>query len=258
MAGTNLRVNTAKQRMLEGKPAIGLTLGLGTPLAAEALSGAGFDYMIVDTQHGSWELTGALLAFRGICLGSATPMARVQQNDFFAIGALLDGGALGIIVPMVNSAEEARAAAFATRFPPRGGRSSGSPLPIALHGADYERWIDDQVFLAVQIETERGLNCAEEILAVEGIDGCWIGPLDLSKSLGIEPDTAEGAKALEAAVLKVLAACRKTNKIPGIWGGDSAQFWLERGFLFVAAGSDAGFMLSGAGETLNKLRRLHQ
>ena len=253
-----MKINTAKQRMLEGKPAVGVTLGLGSPLAAETLSHAGFDFVLVDTQHGSWDLTDAMLAFRSVCLGSAIPMARVQKNDFYAIGALLDRGALGIVVPMVNSVEEARAAAFAVRYPPRGGRSSGASLAASLHGPDYERWIDDEVFLAVQIETEQALNCAEEILAVEGVDGCWIGPMDLSKSLGIDPNTDEGAKALEAAVLRVLEACRKTNKAPGIWAGtgDNAGYWIERGFLFVTAGSDTQFIHSGAHDALRKLGRL--
>jgi len=223
-------------------------------LAAEILSRAGFDFILVDTQHGSWELTDTMRAFRSICLGSAIPMARVQKNDFFAIGGLLDRGALGIVVPMVNSVEEARAAAFAARYPPRGGRSAGALL-AGFYGADYEDWIDDEVFLAVQIETEQALDCAEDILAVDGVDGCWIGPADLGRSLGIDPSTEEGARALEVACLRVVEACRKTNKIPGIWGRDDAQPWIERGFLFVTGGSDAGFIRSGAHETLREIGR---
>ncbi len=250
-----MRINTAKARMLEGRPAVGATLGLGSPLAAEVLSCTGFDFILVDNQHGSWDVTSTMLVFRNICLGSAVPMARVSKNDFFAIGGLLDRGALGIVVPMVNSVEEARAAAFAVRYPPRGGRSSGAFL-AGLHGSDYERWIDDEVFLAVQIETEQALNCAEEILAVDGVDGCWIGPMDLSKSMGIDPNTDKGANALDAATLRVLEACQKTNKIPGIWAGEDAQRQIERGFLFVTAGGDAEFILSGASEALRKLGRL--
>ena len=103
-------LNTAKQTMLEGRPAIGALAGLGSPLAAEYLSRAGFDFVLVDVQHGSWDLTPAKDAFRAISLGAAIPMARAAQNDFYAIGSLLDRGALGIVVPMLNSADEARPA----------------------------------------------------------------------------------------------------------------------------------------------------
>jgi len=250
-----MRINTAKRRMLEGKPAIGASVGLGSPLAAEILSLAGFDFVLVDNQHGFWEDDSTMLAFRSICLGPAVPTARVRQNDFYAIGRLLDRGALGIVVPMVNSVEEAQAAALAARYPPQGGRSVG-PFGARFHGSDYRSWIDDEVFLAVQIESERAVNCAEEILAVDGVDGCWIGPADLANSMGVDLSTPEGAEAHEAAILRVLEACRKTNKIPGIAAGEDAQRRIEKGFLFVTAGEDAGFVLSGARGTLRKLGRL--
>ena len=96
-----MRVNEAKHRMMQGKPAIGVGVVLGAPLAAEVLSLAGFHFVLVDNQHGSWNDDSSLLAFRSICLGSGTPMARVQQNDFYTIGRLLDRGAMGIVVPMV-------------------------------------------------------------------------------------------------------------------------------------------------------------
>ncbi len=251
-----MRINTAKRRMLEGKPAIGTSVGLGSPLAAEILSLAGFDFVLVDNQHGSWEDDSTMLAFKSICLGPAVPMARVQRNDFYAIGRLLDRGALGIVVPMVHSVEEAQAAAFAARYPPQGGRSWG-PFGAGYYGPDYGDRIDEEVFLAVQIESARAVNCAEEILAVDGVDGCWIGPNDLARSMGVDLSTSEGREAHEAAILRVLEACRKTHKIPGIAAGEDAQRWIEREFLFVTAGADAGFVFNGAREALRKLGWLH-
>ena len=250
-----MRINTAKRRMLEGKPAIGGAVGLGSPLSAEILSLAGFDFVLVDNQHGFWEDNSTMLAFRSTCLGPAVPMARVQQNDFYAIGRLLDRGALGIVVPMVNSVEEAKAAAFAARYPPRGGRSVGA-FGVGFYGSDYLSRINDEVFLAIQIESVRAVNHAEEMLAVDGVDGCWIGPADLANSMGVDLSTPEGAAAHEAAILRVLEACRKTNKIPGIAGGEDAQRWIKHGFLFVTAGGDGGFVYRGARETLRKLGRL--
>ena len=249
-----MTINTAKRRMLEGKPAIGIALGLGSTLAAEMVSAAGFDYVMVDNQHGAWDAESTMSAFRSICHGPAVPMARAEQNDFFAIGNLLDRGALGIVVPLVNSAEDAEAAARAVRYPPRGGRSWG-PFGAEFHGPDYGSWIDDEVFLAVQIESAQAAECAEEILAVEGVDGCWIGPNDLARTMGVDLSTPEGAQAHKAAILGVLDACRKTNKIPGIYAGGDPEYWIEQGFLFVVVADDDGLLLGGARETLQKLRR---
>ncbi len=250
-----MRINTAKRRMLEGKPAIGTSVVMGAPLAGELLSMAGFDFILVDNQHGMWDDDSSMAAFRSICLGAAIPMARVRQNDFGAIGRLLDRGALGIIVPMVNSAEEAQAAARAVRYPPHGGRSMGG-IGAAFLGEDYAKQVNDEVFLAVQIESVQAVSQAEAILSVDGVDGCWIGPTDLSNSMGVDRSTPEGAQAVEAAIMKVLDACHKTGKIPGIAAGNDAAYWLERGFLFVTAGSDVDFVLKGARAILHELRQL--
>ena len=167
----------------------------------------------------------------------------------------MDQGALGIIVPMVNSVEEAEAAAFAVRYPPRGGRSMG-PFGAGFYGSDYVDWIDEEVFLAVQIETKQAADCAEEILAVEGVDACWIGPYDLGRSMGIDVGTAEGVEALEPVMLRILEACRKTNKIPGAWAVGHARRRLEQGFQFVTVCHDTQLIGRGAEEMLRELGRL--
>lgn len=248
-------LNTAKQCMLEGKAALGVEVQLGSPLAAEMLSMSNFDFIQVDNQHGSWDQESAMSAFSSIRLGKAVPMARVQQNDFYAIGSLLDRGALGIVVPMVETAEQAKAAAYAVRYPPRGGRSGGA-FHARLPGLEYESWIDDEIFLAVQIESRSSVEHCKDIMAVDGVDGCWIGPGDLAKSMGVDLDTPDGEKAYESAILRVLTACRETNKIPGIWaGGGNAQHRINQGFLFVVVGGDCEFVLSGAREVLQELNR---
>ena len=241
---TDHPVNLAKQKMLNGEPAIGVTCGSGSPTVAELLSFAGFDFVLVDTQHGAWTDDNVGHAFHYIDLGHATPMARVKWNDFGAIGRLLDRGAMGIVVPMVNTREQAAAAAFAVRFPPRGGRSSGGAP--AHFGKDYSRWINDEVFLAVQIETVQAVENAEAILAVEGVDGCWIGPSDLGKSMGVDRDTDAGFRAHRAMIARVAEACRKTGKIAGISGDVDITFWLNNGFQFVTASYDGGLLLEGA------------
>ena len=251
-----MATNTAKRRMLAGEPAIGAEVGLESFLAAEMLSPLGFDFVLVDNQHGNWRDEGTMQAFRSIALGSAVPMARVRRNDFGLIGRTLDMGALGVVVPMVNSVEDAEAAAFATRFPPRGGRSGG-PFGAGFHGTDYLDRIDDEVFLGIQIETVQAAERAEEILAVDGIDGCWIGPNDLGISMGVDLSTTEGREAREAAIIGIIEACRRANKITGIatWALADTQLWIDRGCLFVTAGEDGGWMQSGAEETLRALGR---
>lgn len=237
-------VNAAKRKMLRGEAAFGTGSGLGSTLAAEYLSYAGFDFILCDLQHGEWTDESVGDAFRAISLGPATPMARVARNDFGAIGRLLDRGALGIVVPMVNSKADAEAAAFACRFPPRGGRSSGGSPP--RFGPAYDRWIDDEVFLAVQIETVEAVEYAEDILSVPGVDGCWIGPVDLGKSMGVDRTTAAGERAHREAILRVRDACRKTGKIAGISVGMETAWWLQNGFQFVTASGDMGLLLEGA------------
>jgi 4-hydroxy-2-oxoheptanedioate aldolase len=245
-------INTAKQRMLEGRPALGAGVGLGSPTSAALLSQAGFDFILVDYQHGEWDDSAALAAFRAISLQNAIPMARVRQNDFYTIGRVLDRGALGIVVPMVNSVADAQAAARAVRYPPQGGRSYGGTLAIH-YGGDYDAWINGEVFLAIQIESAEAVAHADEILAVEGVDGCWIGPNDLSRSMGV----AQNTPAHTEAILSVIAACRRTNKIPGISAADAADAarGIEHGCLFVTAGGDAALVAAGGRETLRYLGR---
>ena len=210
-----MAVNQAKRRMLEGKPAIGVHLGLGSPLVAELLSPLGFDFVLVDNQHGAWSDDSSMHAIRSIALGMATSMARVRRNDFGAIGRLLDMGIMGIVVPMVNTVEEAEAAAYAVRYPPKGGRSTG-PFGTGFLGPDYMDWANDEVFLAIQIETVQAARDAEKIMAVEGIDGCWIGPGDLRLSMGVDMSTREGREAHRSTILGVFEACRKVGKISGL------------------------------------------
>jgi 4-hydroxy-2-oxoheptanedioate aldolase len=247
-----MKTNTAKQRLLDGKPSVGAIAALGSPTACGMLARAGFDYVLVDNQHGGWGDDTSALAFREIALGGCIPMARVAQNDFCAIGRLLDRGALGIIVPMVDSAEEAAAAAQASRYPPRGGRSWW-PLLAEFHGADYGERIDDELFLAVQLESLEAAERAEEILSVDGVDGCWIGPTDLARSMGVDPSTVTGKRRVEEVIQQVLETCVKVGKIPGIASMYDFQQRIDQGFRFVTGGSDVLFLLTKAHEIADQV-----
>ena len=150
-----MRANTVKQKLLRGEPSIGAEAGLGSVLSAEMLSRVGFDYVVLDMQHGAWTETSVMHAFRAIALGSALPMARVRSNDFGLIGRLLDIGAMGVIVPLVNSVEDAEKAVLAARYPPLGGRSGGNFGTgfLSADPDDYQERANEEIFLAVQIES---------------------------------------------------------------------------------------------------------
>ena len=181
--------NPVKQKLLEGKPAIGTFVAMRSGLAAAMVARAGCDYVLIDNQHGEWDDASRIEAIRAVYLQNVVPMTRVRANDYGLIGRALDSGILGVIVPMVNSAEEAKAAAYAMRYAPRGGRSTADNL-AAQFGSDYGAWANDEVFLAVQIETAEAVANAEAIMAVDGVDGCLLGPADLALSLGDRPGNA--------------------------------------------------------------------
>ncbi len=242
--------------MTQGEPAFGYSMGMGSPLAAEALANCGIDFILLDTQHGSWGQDTTNLALMAMRNSSAIPMARVARNDYTLIGRLLDEGAMGIVVPMVETPDDARRAADACRIPPIGKRSWGWGGAIR-YGSDYPDWINDQIFVAVQLESITAVDNAEAIMAVDGVDGCWAGPADLALSMGIDPRRAgeddRHAKALE----KVVQACQDTGKIPGLAcpTPEDAHRRAEQGFQYLTAGGDLGFMLAGATAGLKTLGR---
>jgi 4-hydroxy-2-oxoheptanedioate aldolase len=246
--------NSAKQKMLGGRPAFGYALGMGSPLAAERMARTGIDFLLIDTQHGSFGPDSTIACLMAAAGGSATPLARVARNDYTMIGRLLDEGALGVIVPMVHTAADAKAAADACRFPPVGTRSWGWGR-AATYGDDYPDAIGNAVLVMVQIESAQAVENAEAILATPGVDGCWIGPSDLSLSMGIHPRDREQDERVTAAVERVVQACANTGTIPGYAGSSPAQAkeLAARGFQFITCGSDLGFMLGGAAAGVQEL-----
>lgn len=251
-----MKINAVKEKMLRGEPAFGYSAKLGSPVAAELLSHTGVDFVLVDGQHGAWGPEVILQGLASVCAGPAAPFARVAYNSFTLIGQLLDAGVMGIIVPMVDSAEQARAAAMACRYPPVGERSFGWGRAW-VYEDDYSDWINEQLFVAVQIESRQAVENAEAIMAVTGIDGCMVGPQDLALSMGFHPREIpkheEHARALE----RIVQACRNTGKIPGIDIGapDTAAKRVEQGFRFIPMGSDAKFLAGSAGAAIRTLRQ---
>ena len=251
-----MKLNTTKQKLLRGESAFGYSAKLASPIACELLTHSGVDFVQIDGQHGAWGPDSIINAIIAICTGPATPFARVLGNSFSMIGQLLDAGVLGIVVPMVDTVEEARTAARACRYPPVGERSFGWGRAFA-YGDDYPDWSNDQLFIAVQIESAQAVENAEAILAVPGVDGCVVGPQDLALSLGFHPREIpkrdEHARALE----RVIQACRNTGKIPGIDIGapDTAAQRVAQGFRCIVMGNDVRFVTSGAIAGLKNVKR---
>lgn len=253
-----MRVNAVKERLLAGEVVYGYALGLGSAVAAEGLSRTGVDFLLIDMQHGSWGNTEAAAALMAMTAGTV-PMARPASNDYTMIGKLLDEGAMGIVVPMVDTPEQARAAADACRFPPAGTRSHGYGGALRLSDDDgpaYVRGMNDQLFLAVQLESALAVDNAEAILATPGVDGCWVGPGDLALSLGLDPPTAWDEPVFQEALQRVLAACEATGTVPGYaaFTPGMAERARALGFRYLTAGWDLGFLLESAVEGVRRLR----
>jgi 4-hydroxy-2-oxoheptanedioate aldolase len=224
----------------QDRPAFGLWGSIPSPLTAEIAAAVGVDYVCVDLQHGGADEERMVSMFTAIEARGAVPLARVLYNEPWMVNRVLDLGAAGVIVPLVNSADDARRAVSGCRYPPHGVRSFG-PLRAALTvgSADPER-LAAGALCFVMIETRAGLDHVEEIAATTGLDGIYIGPSDLSLGLGREP--GHGGDVLERAITRVREACAGAGIIAGMHcngGGEEARARAADGFRLVTIGVDA-------------------
>lgn len=242
--------NPVLETLQKGGSASGLWLVSGAPAIAELAGEARPDALIFDLQHGLWE-PGALHAAIGVTSSMATPLVRVAENSPIAIGAALDAGALGVIVPLVETAAQAEAAVAAARFPPAGLRSGGGVRPLR----DFKSYVAaarDETLVAVMIETRLGVENAAAIARTPGIDMVFIGTGDLALSLGTFP---EFGPAHETAVLAVRDACGEAGIAAGVFCTDAA-FAVERrrqGFAFCSIAVDSDWVRQGAAAALRRL-----
>ena len=250
-----MKVNLTRQKLVAGQPAFGFAVGLGSPIATEMLTGCGIDFVFVDNQHGSWGSDSTIAAVMAISTGAATPIARVACNDYTMVGRLLDEGCMGVVFPMIHTAEDAKTAADSVRLPPVGTRSWGWGR-ATRYGDDYPDWINEQVLCIVQIESIQAVENAEAIMATPGVDGCWLGPGDMALSMGIDPRRAATDERHIAATERVLRACQNTGKAAGFACNSTqeARDRADKGWQFLTAGSDIGFILEGMADALETLR----
>lgn len=233
-----MRKNRLLEKLRTGKPAFGIWLSAGSPILAEEAAHLGFDWVLLDTQHGHWGYDAMLNAFQVVSPTDTEMVTRVAWNDPSQIGTTLDAGTLSIIVPMVNSREEAQRAVAAARYPPQGMRSAAS-IRVFRYGSDYIHKANEEVMLTIMIETREAAQQADEILSVPGIDCCLIGPGDMAISMGtFGKESAEH----EALIQKILEAGKRHNVIMGFPAGtvEEALKRASQGFQLLTCGSDIG------------------
>jgi 4-hydroxy-2-oxoheptanedioate aldolase len=236
--------NKFKAALREGRPQIGLWSALCSNIAAEIIAGSGFDWILIDTEHAPNEIPGVMSQLQAMATGTAEPVVRCAWNDMVLIKRILDIGARSILVPFVQTAEEARRAVAATRYPPLGIRGVAVTHRANRFGrvANYHRTAHEQICVLVQVETRITLANIEAIAAVEGVDGMFVGPSDLAADLGHLADRHHPE--VQAAYGDACARIRAAGKAAGILTGDpdEAMQFLESGFSFVAIGSDAAVL----------------
>jgi 4-hydroxy-2-oxoheptanedioate aldolase len=257
MAAAAILRNPVKEKLLAGGASIGAWCISGNPLAAETLAAAGFEWVTVDIEHYPITVETAADIFRGVQLHGAMPLARLPACDPTWIKRFLDAGAMGIIIPLIRSADDVRHAVQWSRFPPLGRRPYGGGRVHFIYGRDdYIASANEAILLLVQIETPEAVEDLDEILAVEGIDGCFVGPMDLSLSLGL-PYPGRPSKQREELVSSLARRIRAAGRIAATVGASAEQAaeLVERGFQLVSAGSDLTYVQATAAGFVAELRR---
>ena len=252
-----LPANGFKQRLLAHEGQVGLWCSLSTAFTVEAVAGAGFDWLLLDTEHSPGDVQSVMSQLQALSgFPDVSPVVRPAANDAVLIKRFLDIGARSLLIPYVQSPDEARAAVAATRYPPNGIRGVSALTRATQFGryVDYAHRADMEIALLVQIETQAGLDALEDIAAVDGVDGIFIGPADLAASLGhmgqlAHPDVV---RAVEDAIVRI----GKCGKPAGILTADPsfAARCIELGTVFTAVGVDAALLARGADALAGRFR----
>jgi len=253
----NILRNAFKQALAKQERQVGLWCGLGNPIAAEILAGAGFDWIVIDGEHAPNDILTLLPQLQAMRGGTAEPVFRVPWNDMVIIKRAMDVGARSLLIPFVQNAEEARKAVAATRYPPLGIRG----VAVSTRANDYGRiqnylpnaHLDTCVL--VQLETNVALKEIEAVAAVEGVDGIFIGPSDLSAAMGHlgNPKHPDAQAAIKEAAARIRAAGKSAGTLTG--NADDAEALFAMGYNFTAVGSDVGILARNAEATAARFKK---
>jgi len=234
-----MRTNTVKEKWARGEVTFGAWLSIPSSFSAEIMAHQGFDWVCIDMQHGVVDYQAALPMLQAIGSTSTIPIVRVPWNEPGIIGKVLDAGAMGVIIPMVNSVEEAKAAVAACRYFPDGARSFGPTRATYYAGPDYFAGANRAIACIPMIETRQAVDRLDEILAVPGIDAVYVGPADLSITLGLPPGMANGGAFEDARVL-IAKKCLEHGVTPGIHANAAlAEKHAAAGYRMITISGDA-------------------
>jgi 4-hydroxy-2-oxoheptanedioate aldolase len=253
-----MKTNYVRAKLRHGEPSIGTWLTLPDPISAGMMARVGFDWLTVELEHAPTSFESAAASFAVIAASGTVPLVRVPWNTGENIKRVLDTGAWGIVVPMVNSRAEAIAAIDAARYAPLGKRTIGGQLHAINFETDpgtYYARANDEILVVLMAEHVKAIEKADEIFSVPGIDVVFIGPNDLHQSMGKKPAFESDDQQFNDALDHILKVARKHGVAPGIHVADAAaaQRRVAQGFQFIAIASEAGMMLARAQEVTRSL-----
>jgi len=248
--------NVFKERIRNEQVLFGLWAGLGSSYAIEVVAGSGYDWILIDSEHSPADLENVLGQLQAVAAYPTSPVVRVPWNDAVAIKRFLDIGAQSLLVPYVQTADEARAAVASTRYAPGGVRGLALNTRASRFGrlSGYAELADHEMCVMVQIETPLALDNIEEIAAVDGIDGLFIGPSDLHAGMGHPGVTTDPE--VVALIDDAIGRIALTGKAPGVFAPieEYARRWLDLGARVVAVGADIGILSRGSDSLLASFR----
>ncbi|MCL6285226.1 HpcH/HpaI aldolase/citrate lyase family protein [Ruegeria sp. 2012CJ41-6] len=241
--------NMFKQALKDGKRQIGCWLSFAEEVTAEVMGTAGFDWLVIDGEHAANDIRSIRAQLMALEASVSHPVVRVPIGETWIIKQVLDAGAQTVLVPMVDSAEQARELVRAVTYPPEGTRGVGAAAARATRFGeitDYVKTAGDEICLLVQVESRAGIAALDDILAVEGIDGVFIGPADLSTDMGLHGNSADPE--VRAVIADAIARIAASGKAPGCLGttDEAVQAYLDMGTQFMAVGLDVVLLAQAA------------
>jgi 4-hydroxy-2-oxoheptanedioate aldolase len=253
-----MKTNPVKAALAAGKPQVGSWLSVGDGFPARLMARTGCPWLTVDLEHSPIDWQTASLMFAAIADSGCVPLARVPRGDHDLIKRVLDGGAMGIVVPMVNTVEEAKTAIAAAKYPPTGNRSIGGSIPALNYqttAGEYYKRSNDEVLVVLQTESPEGVDNAEEIYSLPGVDAIFVGPNDLFWQMRPEDGSDPTPEEFEAMLQRILAAGKKTGTPVGIHLQtiEDVQKRVSEGWQFLALQSELKMMVSKAQELVDAL-----
>lgn len=255
---STMRTNPVKRKLQAGKPSFGTWLSLGDLYATRVLARMGFDWLTLDIEHSAIDWSQAAMIFGAIADAGCVPLARVPKGNHDYIKRVLDAGAWGIVVPMVDTVEQAKIAIAAAKYPPTGNRSLGGgmhAMNFDTTAGEYYQKANDEILVILQTESPTGVQNAKEIYSLQGVDAIFVGPVDLRANMRDDDGTEATDEEFEETLARIIAIGRETGTPTGMHTMDAsaALARAEQGMQYIAIGSDLRLMTVAAAEVIAKV-----